>query len=264
LLLTAEETSEKLKTEYNRKIAEHSSRAKSEFLARMTHEMLTPMNAIIGFTELAKMSHEVDQIKSWIDKIIDSSTHLHSMLLNMLDVSDGSSAFMLVESQFSINSMIKKVLKKTNHDLKKKGQKLSLSISQSIPDTLIGDEKRIAQVIIHLLTNAIKFSPVQSKVSLSLDILNEENETITLKTEVIDNGIGISKDQQKILFSLFEQVDGSKTRKYGGIGIGLPLSKCIAQMMDGDIRFESEPAKGSIFIFTCKVKKAQQFKTTDS
>ncbi|MCL2719707.1 MAG: ATP-binding protein [Treponema sp.] len=260
--LVAQRTSEITKAqenlliaEYNRKTAEHKCRIKSEFLARMNHEMLTPMNAIIGFAELAKTSGDLEQIKQWIDKINDSSKHLLVMLRNILDVSDGSSAFTITESQFSITTMIKYIINKTNCDLKKKKQTISLSVSKSIPKILIGDEKRIAQVIIHLLINAIKFSPKQSNICLNLNIHNEENETIMLKTEVIDNGIGVSKEQQERLFDLFEQVDGSKTKNYGGIGIGLPLSKCIANMMDGDIWVESEPGEGSKFIFTCKVKK---------
>ena len=259
--LVAERTSEITKAqkdllvaEYNKKIAEHSSSAKSEFLSRMSHEMLTPMNAIMGFAELAKTSCDGDQIMLWIDKIYDSANHLLAMLRNVLDVSDGSSAFTIVEAQFLFRSMIKNILNKTNPDLKRKGQKLILSIPQTIPETLIGDEKRIAQVTIHLLANAIKFSPEQSKIYLGLNILEEENEIITLKIEVTDNGIGISKEQQESLFNLFEQADRGNKRKYGGIGIGLPLSKCIVKMMDGDIWFESEPGKGSKFMFTCKVK----------
>jgi len=241
--------------EYNRKIAEHSSRAKNEFLARMSHEMLTPMNAIMGFADIAKVSCDFDEIMSCLDKINDSSNHLLTMLRNILDVSDGSCAFTIVESQFFVKAMIKNVLSKTNRKLKKKGQKLSLFVSQSIPETLIGDQERIIKVITHLLANAIKFSPEQSRINLDIDITDAENEVITLKTVVTDNGIGVSKEQQESLFHLFEQVDGSKTRKYGGIGIGLPLSKCIAKMMDGDIWVESEPGKGSKFMFTCKVKK---------
>ncbi|MCL2764223.1 MAG: ATP-binding protein [Treponema sp.] len=261
--LLAERTNEITKAQenlliakYNKKIAEHLNHAKSEFLARMSHEMLTPLNFILGFVELAKTSDDTEQIMSYVDKIYDSSVHLLAMLRNVLDVSDGSGAFKIVELPFSIKSMIRYVLKKTNPDRKKKEQELSLLVCQSIPKMLIGDEKRIAQVIIHLLTNAIKFSPKQSKVGLSLGIHSEENEVITLKIEVTDNGIGVSKEQQKYLFDLFEQADGGKTRKYSGIGIGLPLSKCIVKMMDGDIWVESEPGKGSKFLFTCKVKKA--------
>ena len=242
-------------SDYNRKIAEHSSRLKSEFLARMSHEMLTPMNAIIGYIEIAKTSDEVDQIMSCIDKINDSAIHLLAMLHNILDVSDGSSAFSIHEAGFAIKALVRYVLSKTNPARKKKNQEFSLFISESIPKMLIGDEKRIAQVIVHLIINAIKFSPKKGKVSLKIDIFDKESEVITLRIEVADNGIGISGEQQEVLFNLFEQVDGSKKRKYEGIGIGLPLSKCIARMMDGDIEVESEPGKGSKFIFTCKLKR---------
>ena len=243
--------------EFNRKTAEHKSQIKSEFLARMSHEMLTPMNAIMGFAELAGSASDVGQILSWIDKINVSSNHLLTMLRNVLEISEGSCAFTLNESEFSIVSMTKNVLSRINPDLKKKKQSLSLFVSQIIPEILIGDEKRIAQVTTHLLSNAIKFSPEQSKIRLTIGIHEEENEVITLKIEVIDNGIGISRDQQEVLFDLFEQADVSKSRKYEGIGIGLPLSKCIATMMNGDINLESVPGEGSKFIFTFKVKKGR-------
>ena len=131
-----------------------------------------------------------------------------------------------------------------------------MDICETIPKVLMGDEKRITQVTFHLLTNAIKFSPVNSKINLSVTKLSEENDIITLKIDVSDNGIGISEEQQKSLFTLFEQVDGGNTRKYGGAGIGLPLSKRLAEMMDGSISVDSELGKGSRFGFTCKVKKA--------
>jgi len=241
--------------EYNRKFIEHSNLTKSDFLARMNHEMLTPMNAIIGFAEVAKMSDNLDHIMLMIDKINESSSHMLEMLGNVLDVSDRCGSLTIVESQFVIKTMLKNVLKKIYPERKKKEQKLSIFFSQSIPETLIGDEKRISQVLFHLLINAIKFSPIQSRINLKLDIFDEENEVITLKIEVTDNGIGMSKEQQKDLFDIFEQGNGSKTRKYGGIGIGLPLSKRIANMMGGDIWAESEPGKGSKFTFICKVKK---------
>gem|GEM_PF-6853406 len=151
--IVAERTNEIIKAqenlliaEYNRKIAEHSNQVKNEFLARMSHEMLTPMNAIVGFAELAKTSGSFEQIMSWIDKINDSAVHLLTMLRNMLDVSEGSGAFTIVESQFYINSMIKNAINKTNPDRKKKKQKLYLFISHSMPETFIGDEKRIPRL----------------------------------------------------------------------------------------------------------------------
>ncbi|MCL2809976.1 MAG: ATP-binding protein [Treponema sp.] len=257
--LVAEKTIELTKAQESLRIAldaaEAASRAKSEFLARMSHEMLTPLNAIMGFSELAKTSGDYDQIISWNNKIYDSSKHLLEILRNVLDVSEGNSALSIVESQFSIVLLIKNALNKIDYDLKKKNQTISLSISQSIPKTLFGDEKRVTQVITHLLSNAVKFSPDHGKINLNISIHDEENEAITLKIEVIDNGIGVSKEQQEILFDLFEQVDGGSTRRYEGIGIGLSLSKCIVKMMDGDIWVESEPGKGSKFSFTCKVKK---------
>ena len=241
--------------ECSRDIAECSSIAKSEFLSRMSHELLTPMNAVIGFAQLAKKSKDLEKIKSYIDKIENSSNHLVTMIHDVLDVSDGGGSFSINESRFYIKTMVDSVLEKVNPELEKKKHILTQRISPSTPEVLIGDDKRISQVILHLLSNAIKFSPEGSEISLCINASTDECEIVTLEIEVADNGIGISKKQQKRLFGLFELADGSSTRKFSGIGIGLPLAKCIANMMDGDIRVESELGKGARFLFSFKVKK---------
>jgi len=110
-------------------------------------------------------------------------------------------------------------------------------------------------VILHLLTNAIKFSPDNSEITLKIDILEETEDSIILQIEIADNGIGISVEEQNGLFELFEQADGSSSRKYGGMGIGLPISRSIVELMGGEIWVESELEKGARFIFTCPLKK---------
>jgi len=255
LKLKSELIAAKELAEHNRDLAERSSRAKSEFLSRMSHEMLTPMNAIIGMTQIAKISNSLDKTKSYIEKIDASAKHLVTMMHNVLDVSSGSSAFSLSESRFLISAMLEYILRRMAPDINKKHQTLSLDISQAIPETLYGDEKRITQVIVHLLANAIKFSPSQSEILLGAYIHEDEDDTLTLRIEVKDNGIGISEEQQRGLFELFEQADGSRTRKFGGIGIGLALSKCIVELMGGEICVESELGKGAKFTFTCKLKR---------
>ena len=110
-------------------------------------------------------------------------------------------------------------------------------------------------MLVNLLANAVKFSPEYGKIYFNANLLNEDSEIITLQIEVIDNGIGITKEQQKRLFDIFEQADGGSTRKHGGIGVGLALSKRIIDMMGGNIWVESEPDKGAKFTFTCKLKR---------
>ena len=275
--------------EYSRDVAEHSSRVKSEFLSRMSHELLTPLNTVLGLTQVAKKSENKDDIMQNIDKIDAASKHLVTMIHNVLNVSGGSSAFTLSKELFSFGGMLDYVKSRVNPEVQKKNQVLSIDISPEIPNYMIGDEKRITQVIIHLLVNAVKFSPEQSEISFGAyvhdvngddaggdagggaggggdagggdvgvagdvgDGTDENGEFLMLRFEITDTGIGISKEQQNTLFELFEQVDGGNTRKYGGIGIGLPLSKCIAELLGGEIKVESEPDKGSKFYFTCKV-----------
>ena len=121
---------------------------------------------------------------------------------------------------------------------------------------LSGDEKRLKQVINIFLSNAIKFTPENGEICFDARKISEDDIMITIQIEVTDNGIGISKEQQDKLFSIFEQADGSLSREYGGIGLGLALSKRIIEMMDGDIWVESELGKGSKFYLTCKLKRA--------
>jgi len=238
-----------------KEIAEQSNRAKSEFLSRMSHEMLTPMNAILGMTQLAMMSKTPDKIGDCLDEVNKASRHLLTMIHDVLDLSGGSSAFSLVSECFSANAMVKYILSRVNPELEKKQQKLLTDVSEDIPKVLVGDEKRITRVILHMLSNAIKFSPEKSDIHLNIYVHEEKDNEITLKIEIADNGIGMSEDEKNNLFDLFEQADGSNNRKYGGIGIGLPLSRSIVEMLGGEIWVDSEPEKGTKFTFTCKVKK---------
>ena len=249
-IVLAMETAEK-----NRELAERSSRAKSEFLSRMSHEMLTPMNAIIGMAQIALTSGADDKVIRCIDEIDKSSRHLLAMIHDVLDLSGGSGSFSLDTECFSIKKMIGNIIRVITPDLDKKHQRLSTFVSSDIPELLIGDDKRITRVILHLLTNAIKFSPEESDIWLNFSIHEEGREIILLRIEIADNGIGLTKEEQSDLFELFEQGDGGVNRKYGGIGIGLPLSRCIVELMGGEIWVESEPDKGAKFIFTCKLIK---------
>jgi len=241
--------------ENSRDKAERNSHAKSEFLSRMSNEMLDPMNTIMGMAQLIKQTDKTDKFDSHIKQISNASKHLVTMIHNVLNISEGGSAFHITEDRFLFGEMLSYIKNRINLDIIKKNQNLIFDISESIPDELTGDEKRITQVIIHLLTNAVKFSPDHSDIRLVAGILKESDDIITLQFEIIDTGIGISSDHQNNLFNLFEQADGGRTRKYSGIGIGLPLSKHIVDLLGGKLRVNSEPGKGSTFTFTCDVKR---------
>ena len=247
-LITAKELAE-----HSRELAEHSSRAKSEFLSRMSHEMRTPMNAILGMLQIAKIRGIPDNLKEYIDEIDNASSNLMQLIDDVLDVSGMEyGAFKLSDEEFRVNSMLSEVLEVARYNSFLKNQTFIQTQDPTIPSILIGDERRFKQVIANLLANAVKFTQEGGEIRFDTNLKSIENETVTLQIEVADNGIGISKDQQSRLFVLFEQLDGGNTRKHGGIGIGLALSKRIAQIMGGDIVVESELGHGAKFTFTCK------------
>jgi signal transduction histidine kinase len=238
--------------------AERSNHAKGEFLSRMSHEMLTPMNAILGMMQIAKITDSVDGVKNCIEEIDDASHHMVRMIKNVLDVSGGGSTLTFVRKEFKVTAMLDYVLSRVNPEVEIRKQVFTMDISSSIPETIFGDEKRIAQVMIHLLTNASKFTPEKGKIHLELYKQPSDSEAITLQFSITDNGIGISRDKQKTLFDIFEQIDGGMTRKQTGIGVGLALSKLIVEMMNGKIWIESEEGKGTRATFTCKVHKGRE------
>jgi len=238
---------------------EYLSRAKSEFLARMSHEMRTPMNAIMGMMQIIKMRGMPDNLKDYTSKIEEASRQMMCLIDDALDISGMEyGVFKLSDSAFNFNAMVESLSQEISYNASWKRQTLKFKVDPLIPASMEGDEKRLKQVITALLANAVKFTPENGEIYFEARVHEEENDITTLKIEVTDNGIGISKEQQNKLFKIFEQVDGSNTRKYGGIGAGLALSKHIVEMMGGTIWIESELEKGSSFFFTCKLRKIQQ------
>ena len=236
--------------------AEYSSRAKSEFLSRMSHEMRTPMNAIIGMIQIIKMQNIPDNMKEYFDEMDISSRQLLHLIDDALDLSSMEyGMFKLKKSILNINAMFNDILQTAKYNASVKQQTLNVNLNPAIPEMLSGDEKHLKQVIQTLLANAVKYAPEHGEIFFSAGVPFEDSEKITLQIEVKDNGIGISKEQQEKLFTIFEQVNGGMNRKYGGIGIGLALSKRIAEMMDGNIWVESELNKGAKFYFTCMLQK---------
>jgi signal transduction histidine kinase/PleD family two-component response regulator len=245
--------------ETEKKLAQQSSRAKSEFLARMSHEMHTPMNAIIGMTNIAKVSGDTEKRNDCLERIDNASRQLLSLIDDMLDISSlESSTLRFKYSDFSFNTMLFEVLNTVKLYTDEKFQTLSHSVDPLIPLTLNGDRNRLSQVIRNLLMNASKFTGEHGKIELNAFFVKEEKadtedkDKAVIKIEVIDNGIGISREKQNVIFHLFEQADGGVSRKYGGAGLGLTISKQIVELMGGSMSLESEQGKGSKFSFTFK------------
>ena len=241
-----------------RTAAEQASEAKGEFLSRMSHEMRTPMNAIIGMTNIAKSSDDPEKKEYCLDKIQNASKHLLSVINDILDMSKiEANKFELFYKEFNFEKMLMNVTGVVNFRAEEKAQNLIVNISEEIPYKLHGDEMRLSQIITNLLSNAIKFTPAGGTITVNANLKDEHEDMCTLLVDVTDTGIGIVKEQQSKLFHPFEQSDGSVTRKYGGTGLGLSICKKIVELMGGDIWVESELGKYSKFSFTVQVKKVK-------
>jgi signal transduction histidine kinase/DNA-binding response OmpR family regulator len=223
---------------------------KSAFLANMSHEIRTPMNAIIGMTTIGKTASDSVRKDYCFTKIEGASNHLLGVINDILDMSKiEANKFELVPDEFDLEKMLQRVVNVVNFRIDEKQQRLSVHIDRSIPRTLIGDEQRIAQVITNLMWNAIKFTPENGLIGLTTRLAGRGSDICTLQFSISDTGIGISPEQQKKIFLSFEQAESSTTRKYGGTGLGLTISKSIVEMMGGSIEIKSEPGKGSVFTF---------------
>ena len=236
--------------------AEKASRAKSEFLSRMSHEMRTPMNAIIGLTDLAMETDEMQKIKSYLGKTGGASKHLLGIINDILDMTSIESGhFDLVYGPFSLEKMIIDAVNIVDFNASQKKQNLSVQIDDQIPTSIISDEQQLRKVVINLLLNAVKFTPPGGNINLGSKVTNMSGENYVIRIWIEDNGIGIAPEAQGRLFQPFEQADGGVTRKYGGTGLGLFISKKIIEQMGGKIWVESEPGRGSKFSFTIIVKR---------
>ena len=242
--------------EIQTRIAQVASQAKSSFLANMSHEIRTPMNAIIGMTAIGMDAGNLDRMIYCFTKISEASKHLLGILNDILDMSKiEANKFELSVVEFNFEKMLQQVVGVVNFRIDEKHQKFSVYIDDAIPKTLMGDDQRLAQVIINLLGNAVKFTPVKGSISLNTRFLEEKNGVCTIEIAVSDTGIGLSSEQQSRLFQSFHQAEASTTRQFGGAGLGLSISKSIVEMMGGKIWIESEIDKGSTFTFTVLMER---------
>jgi len=236
--------------------AQAASSAKSNFLSNMSHEMRTPMSAIIGMTMIGKSASDIEKKNYAFEKIEEASKHLLGVINDVLDMSKiEADKFELFSAEFDFEKLLHKATGIINFRLEEKHQRLSVYIDPDIPQTLIGDDQRLLQVLANLLSNAVKFTPEQGSIALDAHFLNEANGLCTIQVAVTDTGIGISAEQQSRLFTSFEQAESSTSRKFGGTGLGLAICKSIVSLMGGSIWVESELDSGAAFVFTIQLKK---------
>jgi CheY-like chemotaxis protein len=241
-----------------------ASRAKGDFLSNMSHEMRTPMNAIIGMTQIGKNATTIEKKNYAFKKIEGASTHLLGVINDVLDMSKiEAGKFELSFTEFEFVKMIHKAINFAGFRIEEKKQKFSLYLDPDIPKYLYGDDQRLTQVITNLLTNAVKFTPEHGLIWLKTNFVSEKNNVCTIRIEIKDTGIGITPEQQSRLFTSFEQAETSISRKFGGTGLGLAICKRIVEMMGGNIWIESELGKGSVFAFNVMLGRGSKKEDTE-
>lgn len=228
-----------------------ASKAKSAFLSNMSHEIRTPMNAIIGMTAIGMQEQDPQRKNYAFGKIETASTHLLGIINDILDISKIEAGKMEVSPiVFSFTQMLDRVLSVCTSKIRDKQQHFTIERDPNIPDTLFGDDQHLAQVITNLLSNATKFIPEEGSVILTATALSLDCDACVIRISVKDSGIGMREEEQAKLFNAFQQAQVGTTRKYGGSGLGLALSKRILELMGGEIWVESETGNGSCFSFT--------------
>lgn len=238
--------------------ADAANRAKSAFLANMSHEIRTPMNAIIGMTELVLDTTLTSGQREYLEIVQQSAESLLSILNDILDFSKiEAGKFELSATEFKLRDCIGGALKTMAIQAARKSIELICDIRPNIPDRLIGDSARLRQVVVNLVSNALKFTD-HGEVIVRLSLLEQRPDSITLHCQVQDTGIGIPAEKRESLFRAFEQVHSSMTRKYGGTGLGLAISAKLVDLLGGRIWFDSEPGHGSTFHFTVQMDLDEQ------
>ncbi len=232
-----------------RERAEAANRAKSAFLANMSHEIRTPMNAIIGYTHMMRSSGPAPTQAERLTKIESSAGHLLSIINDILDLSKIEAGKLSLERfDFHVGAVFDHIESILGDQLKSKGLAFHMDYSE-VPEWLYGDSSRLRQALLNYVGNAAKFTETGS-ISITVKLLEQQDEEVLLRFEVQDTGIGIAPDKLANVFEAFEQADVSTTRRYGGSGLGLAITRRLAEVMGGEVGAESELEKGSLFWFS--------------
>ena len=214
----------------------------------MSHEIRTPINAVTGMTAIARRADNIDHIHDCLNKIEAASHQLLGLINDILDMSKiEAKKFDLNHEPFNLHTMVNNVQNIISIKTQEKRQKFIVDLAPDLPEAVIGDEMRISQVLINLLSNAVKFTPEEGEIHMMLKLIKSDGEKVEIETSVQDSGIGIAEEQMGRLFNAFVQADSGTVKRFGGTGLGLVISKNIAEMMGGSITVESTLGKGSCF-----------------
>jgi two-component system, sensor histidine kinase and response regulator len=234
--------------------AEAANRAKSAFLANMSHEIRTPLNAIIGFTELLRVESGDRTEAQRLQYVLEAAQHLLELINDILDLSKIESGKLTLEHiPFSLGDSVARAVMLVRQEAEAKGLVLAVDV-QRVPDALSGDPTRLSQALLNLLGNAVKFTE-SGRIDLRAQVLEEAADSVLVRFEVQDTGIGIAADKLRDLFNAFEQADSSTTRLFGGTGLGLSLTRHFAQLMGGEADARSVPGQGSTFWFSARLAR---------
>ena len=235
-----------------RQAAEAASRTKSSFLANMSHELRTPMNAIIGMTHLALEDGLPDKQRDYVEKANSSARNLLQILNDILDVSKIEAGQMQLEHiDFEIDAVVGEMADVLGLKADEKGLELLFTSSSDLPRRLVGDPTRLRQVLVNLGSNAIKFTDA-GEVTVGMELQSQSEREVELHVWVRDSGVGMTQEEQQRLFQPFVQADSSTTRRFGGTGLGLVISRELVERMGGRLWLESRPGRGSTFHFTAR------------